>query len=420
MENQNPFPQRDPFSQWERVPTPPPVPAPRRLCAAAKALIAALVALAITITGSVAAVTGSMLMRIPEQTPSGGGGTSSDKPDSGGSEFQPEYNPNAPQVSIVPQGTRDEILSETEIAEKVRPSVVGIITYAIEEEGPVQYGEGSGVVLTADGYIITNAHVVDGGVDIRLMVVDYKGKAYDAELVGCDDRTDLAVIRITEKVTLIPAEFGDSSPMKVGDPVVAIGNPGGLSYASSVTYGRISAVDRVISTGVNVFGLFQIDAAINPGNSGGALVNQWGQVVAINCAKIVAEDYEGIGFAIPITKAKMVLDTLMEHGYMYNRVRLGISFVPVDTVTSAFENIPCGMQIVELTEDSIFARTKVRAGDVIVAVDGKDVSNTALFFETLFEYAPRDKAEFTIYRPETEYTVAAVFSVTVAFLGEYE
>ena len=143
-------------------------------------------------------------------------------------------------------------------------------------------------------------------------------------------------------------------------------------------------------------------------------------VIGINCAKIVAQGYESMGFAIPITKAKPILDTLMEYGYMKNRIRLGLSFVPVDTVTAAFEKVPCGMRIVELTEESVFARTDVRAGDIIVALNGIQIKDTGIWFETLYSCKPRDRAEFTIYRPATDTEAAKTFDVTVALLGEYE
>lgn len=408
--------ERDPFRAWE----PPKPPAPKKMTSAARALIAALVALAITVTGSGAALLADM---ISYGEP---GATSSYSTSSGGTDSptRPEVNENAPTVTLLEPGAEEAALTEAEIAEKVRPSVVGIVTYsergdahytadeAASSGDPVVYGEGSGVVLTTDGYILTNAHVVEEG--DRLLVVDYTGAYYPAEVIGCDTRTDLAVIRVTTDVRLTPAEFGDSDVVQVGDPVLTVGNPGGLSYASSVTYGRVSAVNRVITSSVNVFGLFQVDAAINPGNSGGALVNRWGQVIGINCAKVVASGYEGIGFAIPMTKAKPVFDSLMKYGYVKDRVRLGVTFTPVDVVTAALKNLPQGMKVVSLSDENVFARTDVKAGDIITAIDGIATPDTASFFETLFTYRPNDKAVITLYRPSSGQT----FDVTVALLGE--
>ena len=401
--------------------------APQKMSAAAKALLAALVSLAVTVTGAAAAIAGDALMHYTPGfgTPSVSSSTPSESTSSGGDQtpaVRPEHNPNAPKLSLQPAGTEEEALTEKEIAEKVRPSVVGIVTYSAESTTEMlMYGEGSGVVLTADGYILTNAHVVDSDEDVKIMVVDYEGNCYNAVVVGSDARTDLAAVRITEDVTLQPAEFGNSESVAVGDAVLAIGNPGGMSYAGSVTYGRVSAVDRVIDTTVNVFGLFQVDAAINPGNSGGALVNRWGQVIGINCAKIVAQGYENMGFAIPISKAKPVFDTLMEHGYMKDRIRLGITFVAVDPVTAAYEGVPQGMRIVSVLDDGVFAESDVQAGDIIVELNGVKIKDTGLWFEMLYNCKPRDLATFTIYRPAaTEKDEGTTFTVTVPLLGENE
>lgn len=384
---------------------------------AAQMLIASLIALAVTLTGSAAALAGKSITDSIEngyEQEEGGSGGIPLSPEDEGWEA-PAPNHNAPKVTISDPGIGTEVLTDAQIAAKVRPSVVGIVTYGEDADGEAEiYGQGSGVVLTADGYILTNAHVIDGG--SYFLVIDHEGNYYDAKVVGSDSRTDLAVLRITVHVNLTPAEFGDSERVSVGDKAVAIGNPGGLSYASSVTFGHVSAVNRVITSSVNVFGLLQVDAAINPGNSGGALVNQWGQVIGINCAKVVAEDYEGIGFAIPISKAKIVFDTLMEYGYMKDRIRLGVSIIPVDTITAAFEGTRTGIQIVSLERDSVFSTTEVQPKDIIVAVDGVRITNSAEFFETMYTYKPRDKADFTMFRPATGNT----YTVTVALQGAYE
>lgn len=396
------------------------VPPRKRMSNAAKALIAALVSLAITVVGSVSVLTIAYFeelfwgedYNIPwgDETETEGIPLSPD--DEGWKAPQP--NPNAPKLKLNAPGKESEKLSDAEIAAKVRPSVVGIVAYVIVNGEKVAISEGSGVVMTADGYVLTNAHVLQGGQ--KFLVIDHQGNYYEAVPVGSDPRTDLAVLRVTADVTLTPAQFGDSEAVSVGDSVLAIGNPGGLSYASSVTFGHVSAVDRVIESSVNVFGLLQVDAPINPGNSGGALVNQWGQVIGINCAKIVAEDYEGIGFAIPITKAKTVADTLAEYGYMKDRVRLGIAISAVDTITAAFEGTRTGINIVSIERNSVFSRTKVQPKDIIIAVDGERMTNSAEFFEAMYACKPRDKVEFTLYRPSDKST----FTVTVALLGQYE
>ncbi len=390
----------------------------KRKSTAAKALIAALVALAITITGSMTVLTVAYINRIAntivdpwsegEQT----GGVPLSPDDEGWKAPQP--NPDAPQLTLHEPGTEAEKLSDTEAAAKVRQSVVGIVAYVMSDGERVAISEGSGVVMTKDGYVLTNAHVLQGGQGF--LVIDHRGNYYNAQPVGSDPRTDLAVIRVTDYVNLVPAEFGDSTGVAVGDSVLAIGNPGGLMYASSVTFGHVSAVDRMISTDVNVFGLFQVDAPINPGNSGGALVNQWGQVIGINCAKLIGEGYEGIGFAIPITKAKMVFDTLLKYGYLKDQVRLGVSIVAVDTITAAFDGTRTGIRIVSMEKNNVFARTKVQAQDIIIAVNGKRITNSAAFFEAMYACKPQDKAEFTLYRPANK----EIFTVMVALQGKYE
>ena len=393
----------------------------KRMSAAAKALIAALVALAVTITGSFGVLTVAYIGDIVSayddyNAPWGSGDQPGGVPLSPDDEGwkAPQPNPNAPQLTLHAPGADAEKLSDTEAAAKVRQSVVGIVAYVVYDGQREPISEGSGVVMTKDGYVLTNAHVLQGGQGF--LVIDHRGNYYNAQPVGSDPRTDLAVLRVVDHADLTPAEFGDSTKVAVGDSVLAIGNPGGLMYASSVTFGHVSAVERVIDTSVNVFGLLQVDAPINPGNSGGALVNQWGQVIGINCAKVIGEGYEGIGFAIPITKAKMVFDTLLKYGYMKDRVRLGVSVQAVDTITAAFEGTRTGMRIVSIEKNSVFARTPVQAEDIIIAINGDRITNSAKFFEAVYACKPRDKAEFTLYRPSSK----EIFTVTVALQGQYE
>ncbi|HIU30653.1 MAG TPA: trypsin-like peptidase domain-containing protein, partial [Candidatus Caccousia avistercoris] len=215
----------------------------------------------------------------------------------------------------VTQTTTSGELSLNEIAQKVIPSVVCIqnfqrtsqstfFGYGQQQEDSTEEqdaGEGSGIIATSDGYIITNAHVVEGADSLK--VVLYDGSTYEAELIGSDSVTDLAVVKI-EAANLVPATFGSSSDLQVADQVMAVGNPGGLQLSSSVTVGYVSALDRTITSEDGyTMNCIQTDAAINPGNSGGALVNKYGQVVGINSSKIAATGYEGLGFAIPIDDA---------------------------------------------------------------------------------------------------------------------
>ncbi|MBQ4101214.1 MAG: trypsin-like peptidase domain-containing protein, partial [Oscillospiraceae bacterium] len=187
--------------------------------------------------------------------------------------------------------------SSKEIVKSVKPSVVAVVQYAKSNYGTYEkVGSGSGIIISQDGYIVTNAHVIEGAAGV-LVVLD-NGEEHEATIVGADTKTDIAVIKINAQ-NLVYAELGNSDQIEVGEWVIAIGNPGGLDLAGSVTKGIVSAVNRPVKHGSYTLNFIQTDAAINPGNSGGALVNEYGQVIGINSSKFVATDYEGIGFAIP-------------------------------------------------------------------------------------------------------------------------
>lgn len=258
-----------------------------------------------------------------------------------GNSTEPAFTINKLVDNNQPASTVSGELTPQEVAKKVIPSVVCIQNYqrsnnnsmfffgggaqsgdAGDEVSPVS--EGSGIIATSDGYIITNAHVVEGASSLKVILSD--GTSYEAQLVGSDSITDLAVIKI-DATGLQAAEFGSSGDLEVGDSVMAIGNPGGLELSSSVTQGIVSALNRQITNSETGYTMdcIQTDTAINPGNSGGALVNMYGQVVGINSSKIVAEGFEGLGFAIPIDDAQSVISNLKEYGYVKDRAVLGIT-----------------------------------------------------------------------------------------------
>lgn len=234
--------------------------------------------------------------------------------------------------SLIELSARENALSVPNIVKKVTPSVVGISS---EFQGGS--GTGTGIIMSADGYIITNAHVVSESMQgsttrsSKVTVVLSDGTEYTATIIGCDSSTDLAVIKIEED-NLIPAEFGDSNDLEVGELAIAIGNPLGLELSSTVTGGMISALNRNITIEDKEMTLIQTDAAINPGNSGGPLVNSYGQVVGINSAKISSGDVEGLGFAIPIDSAIPIVNDLIKNGYVPGRPLIGITG---STMTSA-------------------------------------------------------------------------------------
>ena len=304
-----------------------------------------------------------------------------------------------------PQELPAGVLTTVEIAKKVNPSVVGIVTYVRGSTTPA--GAGSGIIMSADGYIITNAHVVSGADGIEVVLPN--GERHEAKIIGSDERTDLAVLKI-EKTGLSFAIFGNSDQCEVGEMVVAIGNPSGLTLAGSVTVGYISGKDRAITIDGYTMNYMQTDAAINPGNSGGALVNQFGQVIGINSAKITATEYEGIGFAIPINEAKPIIDSLLQYGYVKDRVRLGIEFRAISAVASKYYGVPQGLQVINI-DRGCDAYGKLYKGDIITKIDGKEVTTSETVHKILERYKPGDKITLTIYR--TEYSKGKTIEVTV-------
>lgn len=293
-------------------------------------------------------------------------------------------------------------MSTEDIATKVMPSVVGLeVSYRDSTDG-VSSGGGSGIIMTSDGYIITNAHVVlhedTGNPADRIDVYLDNGEVFSASLVGADSKTDLAVIKI-QKDHLIPAEFGDSTSLRVGEKAIAIGNPAGMMLSSSLTQGVISGVNRTISSNSSSdITYIQTDAAINPGNSGGALVNKYAQVIGINSSKIAQFAYEGIGFAIPIHEAKPIIDDIIANGYVTGRVRIGITFTPISQATADLLKIPAGLRIVSVDETTDAYRQGVQKGDIITHMDGVSVQNSSDINPILESKLPGDYVKLTIYR----------------------
>ncbi|MBS6859376.1 MAG: trypsin [Clostridiales bacterium] len=310
-------------------------------------------------------------------------------------------------------------LSLNEIAEKVIPSVVCIQNYQKTNQGyyfgaadetEEDAGEGSGIIATEDGYIITNAHVVDGADSLK--VVLYDGSTYEATLVGSDSVTDLAVIKI-EATNLVPATFGSSEDLKVADQVMAIGNPGGLQFSSSVTVGYVSALNRTITTEDGyTMECIQTDAAINPGNSGGALVNKYGQVVGINSSKIAATGYEGLGFAIPIDTAQSVISSLKEYGYVKDRAVLGITGQYVDSMTARFYGYPSGgMYVASVTNPSV-SQAGITQGCMITKIDDVTVDSQTAITAYLTSKKAGDTVTLEVYNGLSQQTFTA--EVTLA------
>lgn len=313
-------------------------------------------------------------------------------------------------------------LSAVEVAEKARKSVVGVMTYS----GGRLSGEGSGVAMALDKskkytYILTCAHVIsESNVTYRIQTLE--NKTYEATLVAYDTRTDIGVLKV--EATDIPlAELGDSTTLKVGETVYAIGNPGGSEYFGSMTDGIISAIDRSVSSTYTMT-CIQHNAAINPGNSGGALVNSAGQVIGINSSKIAATDYEGMGFAVPIATAKSVAESLIEYGYVPNRPKLGIEYASVSSyqlysMVVAIKGLPAGSLVIAgISTDSSLVDTKAQVGDLIIGVNGKDMDDSSVLLDLINTGAVGDTITLKLCRIESRTYKTTEFEVTLTLVED--
>ena len=307
----------------------------------------------------------------------------------------------------------DGKLSDKEIIKKISPAVVGIECYAFGNSFTPS-SSGSGIIMTADGYIVTNAHVVEDAAGITVVLEN--GDAYAAELIGADSDTDLAVLKI-EASNLTYAEFGNSDELERGDRVIAIGNPGGTVLAGSTTGGMVSGLNRNInSSSPYSTSYIQVDAAINPGNSGGALVNEYGQVVGINSAKIAETDYEGIGFAIPINEALPIIQELMQYGHVTGRAALGIQGYMINEAVAAMRRMPVGFGIEAVDPSSDLASKNVVAGDIITYINDKQVTSYDVIANELAEFKPGDTVKLTIYRSSSSGGAGRSFEVNVVLI----
>ena len=321
--------------------------------------------------------------------------------DSGEEQAQPELElpdvemtPNTDGIAIQEKPAGDP-LDAQQAYDKVVQSTVSL---EVSQDGETTASTGTGIIATSDGYMITNAHVVLNSKNVLVTVTTYDGQTYDAVVVGVDRSTDLAVIK-TNDYGFTPAEFGDAAELSIGEWVLAIGNPGGSRFAGSVTRGIVSGLDRAVERySENGMTYIQTDAAINPGNSGGPLVNMYGQVVGINSSKIITEGYEGMGFAIPVSRAKEILDQLLAGGYVQGRVRLGISGYDVSEMEAMLNGTPRGFLIASIDEDSAFADTQAQEGDIITALDGESVQDLTEISNLLLRYSPGDQVTVTLFR----------------------
>lgn len=281
------------------------------------------------------------------------------------------------------------------------PAVVGITTQVFQKDifnRTIYAGEGvgSGVLIDNDGHIVTNHHVVARSYNGEVTVSLSDGATVPGRVIGSDEQSDLAVVKIDAPSDIKPIEVGDSDTLQVGEPAIAIGNPLGLEFKGSVTSGVISALARTVDSQGQRFPLIQTDAAINPGNSGGALLNADGQLIGINSSKISKEGIEGMGFAIPINAAKPIIEAIIKTGKV-TRPYLGIW--AIDKQTAARNNVSyegTGLLIVQLDPSGPAAQAGIREGDVITQVDGIDITTLVDLKEAVDKRSPGDQILISI------------------------
>ena len=286
------------------------------------------------------------------------------------------------------------LLTPVGVAKIILPSQVQIKTF--DEVPYTHVSSGSGVIVTADGYIVTNAHVVDGKTDFA--VEFYDGTEAEAVIVGMDKKSDLAVIKV-DRTDLTPAQFGTSSNLVIGEAVAVAGAGGG--FENTVTYGYVTGLGREINTDYinsSTILCIQSDAALNPGNSGGAMVNMYGQVVGIVVALMNHETYENIGFSIAIDDAVPIIEDLIAYGYVSSRTKVGISYVEIgDALASSYE-IKSGLCVMEIDPTCSVANAGLIPYDVITEMDGVRVYGAEEVTEVLAGKLPGDTLTLTIFR----------------------
>ncbi len=321
-----------------------------------------------------------------------------------GAQTDPDFS------GIVLHPPASDELQPKHIYQQIEPTIVGIVS----ETSDSGSGIASGMIVTPNGYIVTNAHVIGYSRDTKVTVVLSNKTKHPATVVGYDRTSDLAVLKIDAN-GLPTVSFGSSAALSVGDWVFAIGNPRSLAFSGTLTRGIVSGLDRRIRyQSENSISYIQTDAAINPGNSGGALVNLSGQVVGINSIKMNSDHYEGMGFSISINKAKPVIDSLIRKGYVEGRVRLGITGTTITEPLSSEAPAIRGVRIVSLSQDSPLQHTKAQTGDIITQLDGNTISSMDDLDDLLLDFQPGDSVTLTLARAGQ----ADPFSIEVELLAD--
>ena len=313
-----------------------------------------------------------------------------------------ESSPAAP-ATPASEDEADGALSLQEIYKKCIGSVVSITASAQSGKS-----SGTGIVLSADGYLITNHHVIENAQVIAVQTSD--DRQFQASIIGSDEASDLAVLKV-DATDLQPAEFGDSGKLAVGDRVVAIGDPLGAQLRGTMTSGIVSAINRDLEGNDRTMTLIQTDAALNNGNSGGPLINCYGQVIGINTMKLrsyYSTTAEGLGFAIPMAVAKPILEELMENGYVAGRPAIGISYDTLPLAFRIYYNLPEGVYISAVYDGSDAQAKGVAAGDIITAVNGTRVTSIDELNRVKNQFTAGDSITLTLYNGGSYRDVAVI------------
>ena len=313
---------------------------------------------------------------------------------------QPDEKAEEIMLSPLPKDKDNAKYTTQSAYDSVSESVVTVDLYEekISDSESDLKGSGTGTIISSDGYIITNAHVIGNSRRYAVKITMNSGETYQAKVVGYDSWTDLAVLKIDAK-GLTPVVFGDSDLIEIGQDVIAVGSPGGEKFKNSLTKGIISAVDRELS--INKYVKYiQSDAAISPGNSGGPLCNIYGQVIGINTAKTTATNYEAMTFSIPSDTVKEIVSELMRYGYVRGRSRIGFSGTEISAEEQYYYGYPAGILINVIDEKGAFAGVDIKEGDIVTAVDGEEVATFQDIYAVLNRHKAGDKVEIKLSRPK--------------------
>ncbi len=301
-----------------------------------------------------------------------------------------EIDTNRSYPTLEQLATPEDALSLPDIYDKVSPSVVGV-SCTLDRSSAT----GTGIIISEDGYIITNAHVVEDAVSV--IIVDQEMNEYNAVVIGADSQTDLAVLKI-EASGLTACEFGKSGELRIGELAIAIGNPLGFELYGTMTSGIISGLNRTITIGENEMTLIQTNASINSGNSGGPLIDAYGRVIGITSAKVASTYGEGLGFAIPIDEALPIIEDLMKHGYVTGRPMIGVSGEDITSIMSMYYRLPQGVYVRFVTPESAAADAGIKAGDIIIGIQGESITTMNELNNIKNQYSAGDTITLTIYR----------------------